>query len=462
MTGDPRKTALDILLFWQSKQSITLDKSLEKYGHDLSILSKKDRGFCNALVFGTLRHREFIDWIISHYSNTSINKIHQTLLYILRLGLFQIIYMDRVPDFAAINTSVEIAKKLRGKKAAGFINAILRKAIKEYSKIAFPDKQKKFSKHISVKYSIPSWLTKRWTKTYGADQTEIICKQIYEIPSITLRVNTLKTDRQALSTQIENQVKNIALTQHSPAGIRFTNPSLPIQDMDLFKNGAFQIQDEAAQIVTAFLSPQPDEKVLDACAGLGGKTGHIAQLMENKGIIVATDSEPKKLESLSQDAVRLGIDIIQTKPVDILKTTIKDFDFYFDRVLIDAPCTGLGVLRRNPDAKWKRTTKDITRLAAKQKKMLNAAANLVRPGGILVFAVCSCEKEENEDIVHSFLQKRKDFSIDKQIESDTYSSLVSKEGFLKTYPPASNNTDDMDGFFAARLIRKKPPEKDNT
>ncbi len=151
----------------------------------------------------------------------------------------------------------------------------------------------------------------------------------------------------------------------------------------------------------------------------------------------------------------MEIDILQTKQVDILKTTIKDFEFYFDRVLIDAPCTGLGVLRRNPDSKWKRTAKDITRLAAKQKKMLNAAANLVKPGGILVFAVCSCEKEENEDVIHSFLKKRKDFSIDKEIEISTYSNLLSKEGFLKTYPPASHNTGDMDGFFAARLIRKK-------
>jgi len=183
--------------------------------------------------------------------------------------------------------------------------------------------------------------------------------------------------------------------------------------------------------------------------------------MNNKGILVATDSEQKKLESLSEEAVRLGIDIIQTKPVDILKTTIKDFDFYFDRVLIDAPCTGLGVLRRNPDSKWKRTAKDIIRLAAKQKKILNAAANLVKPGGILVFAVCSCEKEENEDVIHSFLKKRKDFSIDKEFEFGAYSNLVSKEGFLKTYPPASYNASDMDGFFAARLIRKKVPEMGN-
>ena len=220
----------------------------------------------------------------------------------------------------------------------------------------------------------------------------------------------------------------------------------------------FQIQDEAAQIVTDFLAPLPNEKILDACAGLGGKTGHIAQLMENKGTIIASDVDPKKLESLELESKRLGIDIIHTKPLNLLKTSIKDFNFYFDRVLIDAPCTGLGVLRRNPDTKWDRSKNDIARLSGQQKKMLNSAANLVKPGGLLVYAVCSCEKEENEDVIHHFLNKRKDFSIDKDFKSNNYDSLITslidslitREGFLKTYPDANN----MDGFFAARLKRK--------
>ncbi|MFA5904198.1 MAG: 16S rRNA (cytosine(967)-C(5))-methyltransferase RsmB, partial [Desulfobacula sp.] len=156
------------------------------------------------------------------------------------------------------------------------------------------------------------------------------------------------------------------------------------------------------------------------------------------------------LEALEADAKRLGIDIIHIKSIDMLKSSIKDFDFYFDRVLIDAPCTGLGVLQRNPDTKWKRSKKDIERLAAKQKKMINSAANLVKPGGVLLYAVCSCEKEENEDVIHAFLDKRTDFSIDKDFHSDKYSLFMTHEGFLKTYPESRN----MDGFFAARLVRK--------
>jgi 16S rRNA (cytosine967-C5)-methyltransferase len=177
----------------------------------------------------------------------------------------------------------------------------------------------------------------------------------------------------------------------------------------------------------------------------------MAQLMDNQGLVTATDLEPGKLESLQQDAKRLGIHNIQTKPMDLLKASIKDFEAYFDRVLVDAPCTGLGVLQRNPDTKWKRFPKDIERLSAKQKKMINSAANLVKPGGILVYAVCSCEKEENEAVIHSFLDKRKDFSIDKNFYSDKFALFITHEGFLKTYPEPKN----MDGFFAARLIRKE-------
>jgi 16S rRNA (cytosine967-C5)-methyltransferase len=453
MIKDPRHIALMVLVSWH-RSSHTLDKSLEKYSQEILSLSKNDRNLCNALIFGVLRQRESIDWFLSAFPKTPLEKIDITLLYLLRIALFQIQHMDRIPVFAIINTSVDIAKKLSGKKAAGFINAVLRKAVDNPSTVPFPDAKKNRAKFISVTFSLPLWLAKKWNNAFGFEATCSLCRQINTIPKITLRVNTLKTDRQSLEKELSLVAKNVQLTQYTPQGINFSNPSIPIQEINAFKQGLFQIQDEAAQIVTDFLSPRPGEKILDACAGLGGKTGHIAQVMENKGIIVATDLDPKKLESLELDSKRLGIDIIQTKPLNLLKATIKDFDFYFDRVLIDAPCTGLGVLRRNPDTKWKRSKNDITRLSGQQKKILNCAANMVKPGGLLVYAVCSCEREENEEIIHKFLEKRKDFSIDKEFKSSNHDSimtrLISEKGFLKTYPDINN----MDGFFAARLKRK--------
>lgn len=447
--NDPRQIALAVLLSWHNA-SYTLDKSLENHSEAMSSLSKNDRSLCNALIFGVLRQREFIDWIIQAFSNTRLEKMDTASLYILRIALFQILFMDRIPVFAAIHTAVDLAKTQYGKRRAGFINAILRNAAQNHSKVALPDAKKEASKFISVTQSLPLWLSKKWIRTFGFEQTLALCQQINTIPKITLRCNTLKINRHSLAEHLDSRAKNIQMTEYAAQGISFTNPDLPIQELDAFKLGWFQIQDEAAQLVTEMLAPEPGEKILDACAGLGGKAGHMAQLMENSGIIIAADVESKKLESLHLESKRLGIDIIRTQPLDLLKTTIKDFEFYFDRVLIDSPCTGLGVIQRNPDTKWKRSKNDIERLGAKQKKMLNAAANLVKPGGILVYAVCSCEREENEDVVRTFLSKRIDFSIDKDVESGNYSKLMTHEGFLKTYP----DTKHMDGFFAARFKRE--------
>ncbi len=345
---------------------------------------------------------------------------------------------------------------------------MLRNACENHKTIALPDQNKNLSAHISVKYSMPGWLTKKWLTAYGHEKTIYLCQSINTIPPITLRTNTLKINRKALGPHLENLGLSVEYTEKSPLGIHISNPGRPVSEINGFDQGLFQIQDEAAQLVSQILDPQPGETILDACAGLGGKACHIAQLMENKGLVIAADSESRKLESLSGEAQRLGIINIQTKQVDLLKASIKDFQGYFDRVLLDAPCTGLGVMRRNPDTKWERSPKDILRLCAQQKKMLNSAANLVKPGGILVFAVCSCEPEENEQVIEAFLKKRKDYSLFSGIDSGSsgidsenlimgatsiHSFSDSKHNtagsFFKTYP------DDfyMDGFFAALLKR---------
>ncbi len=449
MENDPRRLAFNILLKWQSSKH-TLDHALEIHADAFSALSKKDKRLCNTLIFGVLRHRESLDWIIRAFSNIAINKIKLKPLYLIRLALFQIIHLDRIPAFAAINSSVEIGKKECGRKTAGFINAVLRKAEKHHSTLQLPEASKDPAVFISVSCSLPLWLAEKWVLAFGVEQTIRLCRQINTIPMITLRANTLKTDRAILETHLSKSTEAIAPTKYAENGLRFTHPDIPIHDLEPFKNGWFQIQDEAAQLVTEFMAPLPGETVLDACSGLGGKTGHIAQMMGDKGTLVAVDIESRKLETLVKETQRLGITILQTRAVDLIKTTVKDFKTYFDRVLVDAPCTGLGVMQRNPDTKWKRTSHDITRLSGRQKKILNAAANLVKPGGLLVYAVCSCETEENEDVIHAFLNKRKDFSIDKDVDSGKFSVFMTAEGFLKTYP----HPHGMDGFFAARLKRK--------
>jgi len=465
MELDARYAALKILSGCQ-KKTCTLDKSIDDAQRNLAGMSQQDRNLCNAIVFGVLRQQGYIDFIIKSFLKKPFEKLDMKVLLILRIALFQIIFLDRIPAFAAINTSIELAKKYANKNVAGFINAVLRNACESYQTIALPDQEKNLSAHISVKYSMPGWLTKKWLTAHGQEKTISLCQSINTIPPITLRTNTLKTDRKILGAHLETLGLSVEYTKESLQGIHISNPGRPVSEIKGFDQGLFQVQDEAAQLVSQILDPQPDETILDACAGLGGKACHIAQLMENKGVVIAADSESHKLESLGAETQRLGILNIQTRQVDLLKASIKDFHGYFDRVLLDAPCTGLGVMRRNPDTKWKRSFKDILRLCAQQKKMLNSAANLVKPGGILVFAVCSCEPEENEQVIEAFLKKRKDYSLSSIIDSENLpmdttrrlsfsdSKLNTAGSFFKTYPDEYY----MDGFFAARLKRaeKKP------
>lgn len=450
MSLDPRHVALNVLVAWH-KGSGTLDHVLAAESDRIEKLSPKDKKLCHALIFGSLRHRQHLDWILDHHTRTPLRKVPLTLLYLLRIGLFQIIFMDRVPDFAAINTAVNIAAKAAGHKKKGFINAVLRKASQSYKSLELPDPENSPAQYLSVKYGLPVWLSKKWIADFNFQNSEKLGRVINKIPVITIRTNTLKTDRPALFNALKSHVKDILETRHTPEGLSFNHPDMPIHAFETFQKGWFQVQDEAAQIISLLLDPKPGEHILDACAGMGGKTAHIAQLMKNRGKVTAMDTTLNKLHILETEMDRLGITIVSIQHSNLLHTTVKETKEYFDRVLVDAPCTGLGVLGRNPDSRWKRTIHDIRRMAAQQKKMLNAGANLVKPGGILLYSVCSCEKEENEMVIDTFLSKRKDFSIDKNMPSGMDRSLITDRGFLKTYPEVT----DMDGFFAARFIRKE-------
>lgn len=450
MSANPRQIAFDVLFNWH-KSDHTLDRVLEKHANDISTLTDKDRNLCNAIIFGVLRRRATLDWMIQAFSTPSLDKIQIKLLYLLRIAVYQIMYLDRVPDFAAIDTAVELGKRYGGKRSAGFLNAVLRKTAQQHHNVSLPDQTSTPVSYISVSQSMPDWLVERWIKAYGFHQTLDLCEQINQVPLISARTNTLKTTRDGLIGHLSAEASQVSLSEFTLDGIRFSNPAVSIPEMETFRKGWFQIQDEAAQLVSEYLNPKPGEKILDACAGLGTKTCHIGQLMDNQGHLTAADIESYKLQALHKETQRLGVSIVVTKAIDISKTTIKDFGDYFDRVLVDAPCSGLGVLQRNPDSKWKRKPKDIIRLAGRQKKILNSAANLVKPGGVLVYAVCSCETEENENVIHTFLDKRKDYSIDTDGESVRYTGLMTPEGFIKTYPKANS----MDGFFAARLRRKQ-------
>ncbi|MDP3285231.1 MAG: transcription antitermination factor NusB, partial [Desulfobacterales bacterium] len=333
---DARSLALHILNKLD-KSDKTLDSLLEEFQKD-HFLPKRERSLFNAIVYGVLRWKGRLDWIISHLSGMNKKKTKPEIINILRIGLFQIIYLNRIPVSAAVNTSVEMAKHSGGERGAGYVNAVLRKASREHQTLPYPDIAEKPEYAISVTRSFPEWMVRRWIGFLGQNQAIEICDIINEIPPITIRVNSLKTNREELIHCMKPVVRNIRPTVHSPFGISFSNPDKSIHEMEAFKKGWFQVQDEAAQIITLLLDPRPGDSVLDACAGLGGKTGHIGQLMKNSGKITALDIDKNKLDKLNREMERLGITNVTSVRDDIGNPLfLKDHYGHFDRILLDAP-----------------------------------------------------------------------------------------------------------------------------
>ena len=450
--ADARHTALSVLNRLD-REGKTLDRILLELPQGKDFLSRRDRSLLNALIYGTLRWRGRLDHVITHFSNLPLGRIQPIVLNILRLGLFQIRFLDRIPNSAAVNTSVTLTKKTRNYQAAGFVNALLRKATVDCDRVSFPSFEENPLGYLTCDQSVPEWLARRWLKRFSAETIRVQCKAINTIPPITIRTNTLKTNRKQLIRSLKDSVEHLESTCYSPEGVNILNPKHSIPELKAFKDGWFQVQDEAAQLVSLLLSPRPGEAVLDACAGLGGKTAHLAQLMNNRGTITALDNNARKLRQLNDEMQRLGVSIVRPACQDLQTHRTENQHSGFDRVLVDAPCSGLGVMRRNPDIKWNSSPDRLSHLADIQKQILNNLAAAVKPDGILVYTVCSMEPEESEAVIEDFLKNQPDFAIDNdlgKLPAAIQSSIHPVNGFTTLA-----FSEHMDGFFFARLKRKK-------
>lgn len=448
MPCSPRQIALDVLNTLE-KSPFHLDRIIEDMIDDNELSSHRDRNLVNAIVYGVLRWRKLLDWIISQHSSISIEKIHPDILNILRIGLFQIFFFDRIPVSAAVNTSVDMAKKKFPSWTAGYVNAVLRNASKNKTALPYPNLDQDPVNSISIIKSFPKWLVERWVNHYGVDETLRLCDAYNEIPSLTCRTNTLRADRGELLTQLADEADKISLTDYSPDGILLNNLKTAIHKMKTFDSGYFQVQDEAAQLISYLLSPRSGEIILDACAGLGGKTGHIAQLMKNKGQLIAIDKDPQKISRLNNEMKRLGVSVVSALVSDLEKPIPNAEVGRFDRILLDAPCSGLGVIRRNPDVKWDTSRQNLKRYQVIQKKFLDRVSHMVKPGGIIVYAVCSIEPEENEIVVTEFLKDNLNFEIFTNFDQLPFDSVsfFAKDKFFRSL----SHIHPMDGFFAACL-----------
>lgn len=445
-----RETALRALMEIDTKEgysNLVLKRSL-----GASELDSRDRAFITELVYGTVTRKLTLDWVISRFSKTRLPKLSKWVLQILRMGAYQLLFLDRVPSSAACNTSVELAKKYAG-ASAGFVNAILRNISRKKDEIRIDEAGASSSaENLSIRYSFPEYLVETLIAEYGTEFTESLLASLLERPPLTIRTNTLKTSRDELTAEL------MAEGIDSQPGL-FSEEALVLKNVTdisrtrVFIQGKMTVQDEGSMLVAKILDPKPGERILDVCAAPGGKTTHIGQMMKNQGYILAWDIHPHKIGLILDNAKRLGITNIEAKSADALLPAGEAVN-RFNRVLVDAPCSGTGIIRRKPDIKWQRKQDDFGNLIEIQRKILYNASRYVIPGGVLVYSTCSVDERENTRVALAFLKENPEYDAE-PLELYLPDPLKGKDGcrqgMLSLYP----HSDHTDGFFIARFRRRK-------
>ncbi len=416
-----------------------------------SSLNAPDRAFATDLVYGTLRWRGKIDYYLSHFVDQDLAKLEPLVASTLQLGAYQLLCTDRVPASAAVDQSVRCIRAAGMGRATGLVNAVLRRLSLEHDKIMLPSVHDDPTAHLTHALSLPRWLAERWIERFGVEGAVEFAKASNQIPPLTIRANRARGDAGELLQDLLENFPNAAACRFATDGIVLGRKGNPARDPS-FLAGRFTVQDEASQLVVALLDPQPGEQVLDLCAAPGGKTTAIAERVGPSGFVVAVDRNARRLDLVQRAVRRLGLSGIRTVVRDATRSLAELAPpGGFDRILVDAPCSGLGTLRRNPDAKWRVRPGDPARLAEVQQALLGSAAAVLRPGGALVYSVCTVLAEENEEITRHFLRRSRDFAaVPRGALPEEVKAVADPVGFLQTFPHAC----DTDGFFAARFERR--------
>jgi 16S rRNA (cytosine967-C5)-methyltransferase len=439
----PRGTAVKILNRVERSDAY-LDKLLdaELRSDDMNEL---DKGLMNEIVTGVVRWKMKLDWVLTGFFHGNFTKSETNIRNALRVALYQIQFLDRVPHSAAVNEAVEFIKRLRGQKVADLVNAVLRNIIRNLDNIRYPDIEEDKIRHLAVVESHPIWMTKRWVERFGYEEAKKLMEANNGVPDLALRVNRLKAETAYFIGLLDKFKVQYTCSKHLDSFVRVQHMS-GIGSSELFQQGFFAVQDESAGIPVILLDPKPGERVIDLCSAPGGKTAFIGERMNNSGEIIAVDRYETRLNLVKDTCSRLGVTNVQLVNDDGATIEVPAAD----KVLVDAPCSGLGVLSKKPDAKWQREAEDIPRLAALQDRLLENAARLVKPGGVIVYSTCTIEPEENIGLVKEFLKRNAEFSIepaDKFIHKD----LLGSDGQVETF----QHRHGMDGSFSIRLVRRK-------
>lgn len=423
-----------------------------------STLNGRERRLANALVYGVVRWKQQLDWVLKRFINPQF-RLDVKRRAILRLGVFQLLHLDGIPPHAAIFETVQLAKDSR--KTAGFINAVLRSVQRKGSELTYPSLDTHPIEHISFSLSYPKWLVKRWIQARGRPWTLAFCEASNKVASLTFRANSLLTDRDELSESLKSNGLSTKVSEIAPDGIIVENRSITAYDAvpsstgeetlkDVLNRNDVYVQDESAMLVPYLLMSGSPKLVVDLCAAPGGKTTHIACMLGNSGKIIAVDISDKKLAVLQENCKRIGVQNVETRTIDVAKADLS-FINAADAVLIDAPCSGFGTLRRHPDIRWNKTSDQLPSLSDLQYRLLKNTALHIKHGGILVYSTCTVEPTENEEIINRFLKKFPMFTVEHASEflPDIPQSAITPEGFLQTFP----HEHGVDGTFAARLRR---------
>ena len=437
MLDKTREVALKVLYKIDKEQAYSNIELNEQIRQNRKNLDEKDIGLISELVYGVTTWRLTLDEIIKKYSKIKLKKISPWIINILRMGIYQIIFLDKIPKSAAVNESVNLAKRYGHSSSSNFVNAILRKVEKTDYDDFFEIEDD--IDRISKTTSMPKWIVEELVKGNGIKIAEQICKNSNLKPNITIRVNRLKIAKKELIQKLEQkgiECKEPENEEMNTQDFLILSKVKNIENLQEFKDGFFTIQDLSAGQAAKILDPRPVEMVLDACSAPGGKTTYLAELMENKGKIKAWDIHEHRTKLVEQNANRLGINIIETQVKDATQYD-KNLDEKFDKILLDVPCLGIGVIKRKPDIKWQRKPEDIEEITLIQRKILENCSKYLKKGGTLVYSTCSILKEENEEIVIKFLSENKQFEIDGE---NMVNILPNKE---------------KDGFFICKIYRKK-------
>lgn len=414
-----------------------------------SPLERRERALVTDCVYGVVRWQGKIDWLLGHVCRRPLATLTPWIRNVLRLGVYQCLWMARVPPWAAVHEAVTLARRFGHQGAARFVNGVLRTLLREHATYALPDAAACPAAHLAVAYSHPQWLVERWLQRYGWERTQALCAAHNRTAGVTLRTNTLRLTPEALAQRLRQEgIQQVTPSRLAPEGLLVQGTDR-LDTLPSYQEGLFQVQDEGAMLVAPLCQARPGQRWLDACAAPGGKATHLAQLMQDRGYILAIDVQPGRLRLLRHNLRRLGLASVVPLVADA--ASAPPLRASWDGILVDAPCSGLGVLRRHPDIKWRRTPSDLADLQALQLALLHTQCAWLAAHGVLVYSVCSNEPEETHEVVQRFLAAHPDMRLD-AIDHVLLRPLLSAAvtaGTLDLTPEQWGS----DGVFVARFRR---------